>query len=366
MNESKLSEKSSYRAVLAEPAAETGALLRLWADNLNMSADPSAALDWQYVDGPMAPGQMFLLRAPMPDGQAVGCAGITTRELWSDRRPVRAAHLANFAIDREHRTALPALTLQRAVIQHVEATFDAGLGFANRSAFPIYLRVGYHALGPMVRYVRVLRHGDYFSRYLEEHFDNVSPRLTRHAGTAVDLGRLAIAYARAVAPMIECSLTWLAEVDARFDRLWETHQATFGIASRRDAAFLRWRFLRKPEAQYRIAALVDRVSEQLRAYAVVRAEPCGMAEIADAFGNLAALDGLFARLVPELFHRGHTAIGFRFIGDPRIRALLAVHGFKPREVVRLAVVHASASCHIAPGTFCDPDAWYLTELDADT
>src|SRR6185369_13060010 len=106
-----------------------------------------------------------------------------------------------------------------------------------------------------------------------------------------------------------------------------------------------------------------RKTDELRAYAIVEGETGESAQVTDAFGLPEALDDLFAQLVPALYRRGHSAIGFRFVGDPKIVALLASHGFVPRERNHTAVVVASATGHVDHATVYDPASWYLTELD---
>ncbi len=361
----------SYRAVLTYPTDERAEVLRLWATNLRMTGDLPAILRWQYLEGPLAPGQMFLLRAPAPGDAPVGCAGVTTRELWCGERPLRAAHFANFAIDQAHRTALPAIMLQRAVKRHVEGSYDLGFGFPNRNAVAVYRHVGYRELGEVVRHVRVLRHGGYLERVVAAHprvpraVRRVVRSVARAAGVVLDRARLTLGDLRAAGSAIGSSLTWLDDVDERFDALWLSSRPMFAIASRRDAAFLRWRFLRKPDERYVVAALVQRRTARLRAYAIVRGERGDLAEIVDAFGDRRALDDLLARLVPAVYRRGHTGIAFRFAGDPAIGRLLGRHGFKPREASRSVVLTVADRCPVA-ATVRDLAAWYLTELDMDT
>jgi hypothetical protein len=368
-----MSDGESYRAILTDPRAEVSTLTRLCASNLGMTGDLAATVRWQYLEGPMAPGELFLLRPPAKaDDAAIGCAGITRRELWSVGRPLRAAQFANFAIDRRHRTALPAITLQRAVKRHVEVAWDLGFGFPNRSAIAVYRRVGYHELGELVRYGRVLRHAGYVERALSSRrwvrtlVRGALPLVASALGAVVDAGKRAVDQARALRSRLGSRLTWLDDVDPRFDELWRARRDTFGITAVRDAAFLRWRFLRKPDEPHVIAALTDRATGALRAYAIVRGRPGHLAEIADVFGGLDALDALFALLVPALRRRGHTAASLRYLGDPRLVAVLGAHGFLPREVERIAVVHAAASCPLEPATVRDPASWYLTELDIDS
>jgi hypothetical protein len=347
-----------YRAQLTDATSDREALLRLWADNLPVRGGVEAKRRWLYLEHPCGPAQAFVLR----DGEtAIGCAGITTRELWYAGQPVRAALLADFAVDKAHRTGLPALVLQRAVKRHVDATYQLSYGFPNTKAVAIHQRIGYIELGNMARYVRVLRHGGYLQRRYGR------PFAARAAGFVLDRAKLVVRIARTLAPRSRFALRWLTDTDARFDRLWATARDNFGIACRRDAAFLRWRFLREPAQRAVIAAIVDRETAALHAYAVVAGVPGQIAELADVFGeSIAAIDDLFALLAPALYRRGHTAIGFRFLGDPRIVELLQAHHFSLRDADRTVIVHPGAGCPIPAATLSDHRRWYVTDLDEDT
>src|SRR5690242_6630661 len=98
-------------AVMRPVALDDGTFTRLLARNLKIDGDLAKTVRWQYLEGPSAPGHVFLLHG---EHAAVGCAGVTSRELWYRGRALHAAHFANFTIDRTHRTGLPALVLQRA------------------------------------------------------------------------------------------------------------------------------------------------------------------------------------------------------------------------------------------------------------
>jgi hypothetical protein len=348
----------AYRAVLTDPGDGRDDLVRVWTDNLPVRGDVRAKLAWSYLDAPAGKGEALLLRDDA--GAAVGCAGITVRELWHRDRPLRAALLADFAIDRAHRTGMPALVLQRATKRHAEGAYDLAYGFPNQNAVAIHRRIGFHELGGMPRYVRVLRHG----AYLERKYGN--PIATRAAGAVIDAAKLAVRAARALAPSRSAELAWPRDVDARFDRLWEETRGAWGIACRRDAAFLRWRFLRKPDERARIAALASRRGGALRAYAIVGGTPGDAAHLHDLYGSIEAQDDLLTLLVPALTRDGHTAVSVRFLGDRRIGELLLAHNFSLRDSLRMVIVSEGARCPIDAATLRDRSAWYLTDLDEDT
>ena len=345
----------SYQAVRVDPHEHRDELVRLWATNLSVQGSPHAKLDWLYLRSPFGPGEAFLLRDD--SGAAVGCAGITTRELWHGDAVVRAALLADLAIDRAHRTGMPALVLQRATKRHVEAQYDLAYGFPNANAVALHRRIGFVELGAMTRYVRILRHGGYFER------EYGRPLAARTAGGVVDGAKLAVRLARAVRPALRAQLAWLSDFDPRFDRLWQQHHGLWGVVCRRDAAFLRWRFLRKPHETVRVAGLVERGGDRLLAYAIVGGEPGEFAHLLDVFGPLDALSDLLTLLVPALTLRGHTALGMRFLGDPRIHGLLLDHGMAMRGAQRSVIVTFGPR---VDGALRNTSAWYVTDLDEDT
>lgn len=342
----------SYRAVQRDAADARDALLRLWGENLTVDGDLEAKLRWFYLDAPTGRGEAFLLQAA--DDTVVGCAGLSVRELVFRGRRVRAALLADFVIDKAHRSALPALTLQRAIKRHAEATYDLAYGFPNSLAVAVLKRIGYHELGKMARYVRVLRHAPF-----------VEKKYGRTAGAAaitLDPALLALTRMRGGRSWPLTRLTWLPDFDARFDRLWERAQPAELIACRRSMELLRWRFGRAPGRPHKIVALAD--GAEIRAYAVIRGQRGGPAEIVDLLGrDLEAVDSLFARLAPELYLAGHTTISFRYLGAPMLQPVLERHRFSLRDAKRSVIVHsASLPAEVAH----DPQRWYMTDLDEDT
>src|SRR5882672_5513397 len=140
---------------------DSGAVLqRLWADNLAVRGSLDTKLRWFYCDGPHGPGRALVLRA---HDAAVGCAGVSVRTLVHRGAPLRAALFADLAIDRQHRSGVPALALLRSIRDEVARDFDLGYGFPNRKAIAVYRRAGFVELGRMDRYVRVLHSGHYLA-----------------------------------------------------------------------------------------------------------------------------------------------------------------------------------------------------------
>jgi hypothetical protein len=329
-------------------------LHRLWADNLGVRGGLDDKLRWFYCDGPHGPGHALVLRA---GDAAVGCAGVGVRTLFHRGEPLRAALFADLAIDRGHRSGLPALTLLRSVQAEVARDFDLGYGFPNHRAIAVYRRAGFVELGQMHRYVRVLRS----RRYLRA----AAPWLSIPAAVIADRALTAAARIHQLRAR-RFVLEWPAQFDARFDRLWQAvgagDRAGDWIACERTAAFLGWRFARTP---YRIAAVVRRDTGALAAYGVLRPAEHGLIELLDLFGaGERELGAALALIVPAARRFGFAAIGFRFLGDPRVIRVLRAHGFARRAEPRSIVVAGGRGAALA--RLYHSDAWYLTDLDEDT
>ncbi len=327
-------------------------LHRLWADNLHVRGGLDARLRWFYCDGPHGPGRALVLRA---HDAAVGCAGVGVRTLVHRGTALRAALFADLAIDRPHRSGLPALTLLRAIQAEVARDFDLGYGFPTPRAIALYRRAGFVDLGRMYRYVRVL----HSQRYLAA----AAPRL-RVAAAVADRALAAAARLHALRAR-RFELDWPARFDARFDRLWQAvragDRAGDRIACERSAAFLGWRFAHD---RHRIAAIVRRDTGALAAYGVLRPAEHGLLELVDLLGaGDRELDAAIALIVPAARRLGFAAIGLRFLGDPRVIRVLRAHGFVRRGEPRSIVVAPGRGSVLA--ALPTRTAWYLTDLDED-
>lgn len=302
-------------------------LMKLWADNLPVPGGLEEKLRWFYCDGPHGAGRAFVLHA---GGETVGCAGVGVRRLQHHGREVKAALFADLAVDRAHRSGLPAVVLLRQVRSDVAREFEVGYGFPNDRAVGVYRRAGYPELGSMYRYARVLRS----ERYLQ-------PRLGRWGARPValiaDLALAAVALGHNLRTR-GLSVVWPEAFDARFDALWERRGRDYPVMCERTSTFLRWRFARD---RYRIMALA-RGNGELAAYAVLRSTASNdenVVDIIDLFGSgEREIDAMIASIVPAARALGASSVGFRFLGNRGVVRLLAKHGFAKRSEPRTVVV----------------------------
>src|SRR5690349_14025883 len=101
-----------YTTRAANPAEASELLTSLWRQNLPVAGALDDKLRWFYCEGPHGAGSAFVVTTPEA---SFGCAGIGVRRLGHNGLPLRAALFADLAVERSHRSGLPALALLRSV-----------------------------------------------------------------------------------------------------------------------------------------------------------------------------------------------------------------------------------------------------------
>jgi hypothetical protein len=345
-------------------AERASALVPLWSANLPIESDPYAKYRWYYLENPSGPGEAVVLQhEEQATKRCVGAEGIGVRIVSLNGEPVRAGLLADFALEREHRTVLPALTLQRAVCAHCRAAYVFAYGFPNEHAVGVFSRAGYRRLGRMTRYAYVLRHASYVARRVPR----AAGIATSAAGSLLDvparLSRLARGLARRG---LELRWPGAAAIDERFDALWSACRHVAPVIGRRDAAHVRWRFFARPGSQSRVATLEEAKTSRLRGYAIVERLDAAL-HVRDLLARteedtLTFLD----RLASAARGEGASSLSMRTLTGTRLADLLVEYGFSPRESARSMMVDVGRSISGESTGVLDARRWYVTDGDEDT
>jgi len=341
-----------------DPARREEALLRLWSSsNLHASDDPRHKYAWFYLNNPAGAATAFFLHEE--SAGLVGCCGLGSRIVWVDGVPQTVGLFADFAVEPAHRTALPALMLQRALCSGAQQQFPLTYGFPNSAAIGIFKRIGFPLLGSMSRYAKVLRH----AKYVE--------RVVRFAPLAWLLGAVLDVLARLrdrVGLLLRRRsrrLEWLPEPDARFTKCFERARGRYRFIGDRSTETLRWRFTQRPGRPSRFVVLTDAANDVL-AYAAILQKEEGVALIADFLAvDDEALDELLARMIPVLRARGFGLATTFFLGPEWIATVLRSRGFVPRESAKFVVVGAGRGLSVPADALTSVKDWYLTEADRD-
>jgi hypothetical protein len=343
---------------IEDPAAREATLLRLWSGSqLHAADDPRHKYSWFYRDNPIGPATAFFLNEETSG--AVGCCGLGSRLVWIDGTAKPVGLFADFAVEPAHRTALPALILQRALYAAAQQRFPLTYGFPNAAAVGIFKRIGFPLLGTMSRYGKVLRHATFVNRVVP-----IRP-LANVLGTVLDAGARLRDAVRALVSGHTNRLEWLSAPDARFTQCFERGRGRYRFISDRSADTLRWRFTQRPGRPSEFAALIG-ADEAVLAYAAILQKERGVALIADFFAvDDDALGALFEQLLPVLRQRGFESAMTFYLGPQWIEAVLLAHGFALRESAKFVAMGAGAGLSVPAEDLTRATDWYLTEADRD-
>lgn len=351
-----------YRTAPVRPGDLERGTLGVWTESLPTGGCMARKLAWFYDHAPAGPGQLWLLTASAKGGdpKPVGGMGFGLRDWQVGGHSVRAGVMADLAVVPAHRTVLPALTLTRTVVSGMRAEVELGYGFPGRSAVGVIRRSGYRDLGVPVRYVLALRYGRHLRKLLD------SALAAGVASKPFDVARAALTSLRASRPARKLHLTWLSDVDARFNRLWERARHDYVVVGRRDAAFLAWRFLRHPWFTFRVAGVCPRDSEErIVGYAVVQ-QVDDVFHVRDLFAARADLGLVFDLLVADALRSGAASVSVQCLQQTVLSRLLEDRGLANRGTRSPVVVDPDCPAARSSPRVLEADSWYLTDADEDT
>lgn len=334
-------------------AHDVADLFRLWdAVYPGVLADK---FDWLYREGPAGPARVWVIRAA--DGAIAGAAAVFPRRI----RIQSTAHLAglagDFLIHPGHRVLGPAMALQRRVC--AEATnhwVEFLYGFPNLNAEPMFLRAGFTPLAERVRWVMPIR---------------TAQTLLDYAGGAK--------WGQVLAPIADQALRagrWLtsrtpgivyrelADVDDRFEQLWDRISRDSKAAVERSAEYLRWRYVDAPIGPVAIFEALSTGGELLGYTIGCLTDGC--LEVRELVADdPAARRGLAA----ALWRWGRVLRANRlehFVGHGTFSAAqLSPAGFVQRPCRHRILIYVPRD-HANYALLTDAANWWLVQSDADT
>lgn len=342
-----------------DSATARAEVLKLWRRNFPREWD--AWYDWMIDGNPFGSVSHWLVSTEA--GEVVGSTGLMPCEMQLGGRSVTAAQAIHINVNREHRSVLPALQLQRALTQSVgEQRVPFVLG-VTETAISVLQRAGYRTLGNVERWVQPLRTEGNLRRKLRRQW------LSRPAARVIDWALRM----RTAATSRRMPHGWRTEFgtdyDPRFDALWERSASRGKVLLARRRQFLTWRFRQRPQSESRWLGLIDPRGE-LQGYLVFDSERCPKENVPyQAIHDLwasepQALDILLAEFVRWARSTPAAFISMLYFGDGQVSSALRHSGFfqRPRDEQVLVYVHPelpkSDRSHLA-----DREHWHITEAE---
>jgi len=300
-----------YSIAEADLSQAGPAIVAVWIRNF-VGYDAQGALAklrLGYVNNPAGLGSVLLVHA---DGQPElqGTLGVHPRTFHLGSRTRRAAGLADFAVNEEHRSLGPAMMLLRGAERAGASQFDLIYGIPNARAAPVFAAAGFKRVGSMRRYALLLTSRERLAKRVP---DALALCLAPVVDRILDL----LDWTRNLraAGALHCRAEdWSSKA---FDEIWQRKSSAL-LLSERSGRMLQWRFAAPGRREWRVCLAQDDEGTD-RGYIIWRGN-AGAVEIGDFFADepskwTTPLMLGFSRHVKRL---GYRSISVQFYGDERV------------------------------------------------
>ena len=350
---------AAYTVGEADLDRDRQGILAVWRRNLSDKEKAGEKFDWYYRSNPLGPGRIWKLVAD-ESGEIVGTAGVGLRRLKVGSESLLVGLNSDFAVDKEHRSLLPAMRLQKAAQSRLQEGVALLHGVPNENAVALLHRIGYRSSGKIVRHARVMRSAGYLRR------------ITSLKPVALLLGAPLDLIVRAISS--ETWTSWRGRThreftafDERFDALWERARNRYAIATERTSGFLEWRYSQCPMHEYRIVGVLDSRQKTLFGYAVYYLDG-PHARIADLIADgEAEMTRTIAAVITSVRSAGAESVSLSCGVGTHLEGPLSRFGFLQREgdgpTAQIVVGLGPAAARTWP-----PDAehqWFFMAGDED-
>jgi len=351
-------EAEVYRVRRARFDLDRQAIVDVWRGNLGDPARADYKFEWFYEQSPTGAPLTFVLEwsgaehDKAPD--LVGVAAAGRRQLLLANRQLDAGLLVDMAVVPQHRSLYPALLLQKTLLQSGMESFPVLYGFPNRKAAAVFRRAGYLLIGPMSRFVRVVRSRSY-----------VAQKLPGWAAVPVGFAVDWLAMLRERLSLVgrkRLKLVWSDVVRSDGEEWSGALPEGAVLHGLRNAEFLAWRFQSDSGRQYgRISVHYGDETAELGYWIteavddVLHLRDCPLSLLDERIARAAWL-GLFR----EARSRGFKSVSFECLAPADLQATLMGCGMRPRS-------ERPVYGKVREGALGDPAVleWYLTAADED-
>ena len=346
----------NYTVVEADLEKNRADILAVWERNLNAASE--ARYSWMYETQPGSAASAWLVKTPV--GTVVGSTGLLCRKMKVGDHLLVAGQAIDMVVDKQHRTAGPALMLQRAVTDSPDRRGISFLyGFPNNGSEKVLLRAGYQLLGPFERWTKPLR-----SEYKVKGFwKGTIP--VKVISSLVDRAMKALSGESYIRKSRGTRIELRDSFDSRFDALWAIASKGFHIMGERTSDYLTWRFGRDLHRDYRVFCLSDG-KNALLGYIVYQVSDAQISVADFCASDLDVLELLFVEFIRWLRSAQAASVSLRYLGSSKVTDRLKRIGFykRPSQEHVLVYLGRHATEKDIGGMF-DKDLWYLTTGDKD-
>ena len=350
-------ELKKYAVVEADLEKNRDEILAIWKRNLSTAHE--SRYSWMYEKNQTGGAvSAWMVRAPR--GDVVGTTGMLRRNVMVGNHRLIAGQVIDMVVDKTHRTAGPALMLQRAVIDLPDSNSIGFLyGFPNKESEIVLARAGYRVLGVFHRWTKPLRSEYKFS-------DSSLARMPmKWIFFVVDAAMKALSGEFHSRKHGDLRIEVKDSFDVRFDSLWVQASRNCHIMGERSATYLSWRFGNKLREDHRVFC-VSQTNGALLGYAVYQLIDRRIDIVDFCATDLDSIDTLFIEFIRHWRAEDVYSISVTYLGSKAVTQRLRRIGFYKRPSNEHVVVYVGTrAAEPFKHAVLNKDLWHLTVADKD-
>lgn len=275
---------------------------------------------WLYLDNPAGKARVWM-SLDSETLAPVGIAGAFPRRMCIGGNKEVGWVLGDFAVDSRYRSLGPAIQLQRACLQGLNALVPAiYYDFPSASMVAVYQRLGISTSRCMARLVLPLRVDDKVRRWAGD--STWSRALSTVANAGLSLRNATLLRHK------NLSATITHHCGSEFSELALRLTRPAHICNLRTAEYLNWRYCNHPYRAYEVIGLHG--ADSLLAYAVVT-EVDNNLDVVDFFGIRETLPKLLLEVISMGIGRKLQSVTASILAERSLLRLFANFGFHERE-----------------------------------
>jgi GNAT superfamily N-acetyltransferase len=331
-------------------------MFRLYAEVFGTAAEAASRRrwSWQYEKNPLLAKSGPVIWMAREADRLLGQMAAMRVGLWFGGREVQASWGNDYFVRVDAQGRGLGAVLSNAWSDHEDVALALGL---TPSSYPLFKKLGFVDVGPVPFFQKVMDARAVARRRLGP----VRGALAAPALRAY----LRLRHGGSPRPPADVEVRPAAAFSGEYDRLWERARASYAMCVRRDADYLRWKYLECPHRRYDLVEA--RRGGDLVGYAVSRLDDyqgTRLGWIVDLFTDTrdeGAKDALLHERLAAFRAAGVVRAQAYSLNAP-LAAALRRHGFFPG---RSAVQFCVKSAVDPQGAFAERGGWNLMFGDGD-
>ena len=343
----------AYTVEQANLVEDREVLSALW--ERNYGGVDSDRFEWLYYKSDANP-MCFVIKTE--EGDVVGMNGVLTRNIEAFGDTITIAHAIDFLIDKKHRTAGPAIQMQRFLIKELTSrNIRLIYGFPMPAAQLVLRRLGYQALGDYQRWVKPVSGDFIIGKYLPSPLSKMLSPITTFALQAISKDLF-------FRKPKQTTTSMDAAVDEWFNDLWERSTCKPDVIGERNESFVSWRFTEFHEIKYKVYTLNAKNGE-LDGYIVYQVND-GVASIHDLLAaDIETYRSLLRCFTKDIRKQKVSQITLFILSPGKILEVLSGCGYMKRPEVAKVFVRIDKTLLVSHPGIADANSWYVTDVDKD-